>query len=617
MNKSELIKYLVKLSGVSISDSKLFFESVLRIISNSLMHGDSIRLPDGGYFHFRKAKLDTRSALLKDKLFTEKVLDIIIYSPERDFKKTQRENLIFNVPEPDTVIVNYLDSYFSFSIDKQLIPVNQSDYDSIFIPRTLAELKRFIETKAKNFFDQCEVMKEQKASTQPLVIGSDAVFGNQNEPNWTELTVKNPEDKIDEKGVADNINFESITWDFSSELEREIKEDEILDFTHDELLNKTIEDEMENLSWDFGLTESSKIFIEDEHSEQSKDEIVPSEIKADEPVKSIETIETIESIETIDLSLDDIEKQIESLSGIVLNEEQVDDTDKFQRVVAAVESEINNETFNDSKQAETEPESPTNTDSSSNSSNAAQNAYPIDIKEIVNQVAEKRGEKKEDETKKEFLDKKNSIFKEKDFENKRHSPFWRVFILSILITSFFVYFFIINKTSSSSSSGYEGIESDMVVGAKINVPNLIVERGFEIPVTYPYLKGNSLRVAQFNPLSEISFQNETKINETKDSTENKQNANIKSSEVQLRESQEYSNAGRNIFKYPDGYTVQVASYQALNMAEEEARKYINRGENTFVQKVNIKGMGIWYRVNVSGFKTLEEAQRFSNTIANK
>lgn len=613
MNKSELIKYLVKLSGVSISESKLFFESVLRIICNSLMHGESIRLPDGGYFHFRKAKLDTRSALLKDKLFTEKVLDIIIYSPERDFKKTQRENLIFNVPEPDTVIVNYLDSYFSFSIDKQLMPANQSDYESIFIPRTLAELKRFIETKAKNFFDQCELINEQKTSTQPLVIGSDAVFGNQNEPNWTELTVKNPEDKIDEKGGADNINFESITWDFSSELEKEIKEGEILDFTHDELLNKTIEDEMENLSWDFGLTESSKIFIEDEHSKQTKDEFVPSEKKADEPLKSMETIETT------DLYLDDIEKQIESLSGIVLNEEQVDDTDKFQRVVAAVESEINNEAVNDSKQTETEPESPTNTDSSSDSSGAAQNTYPIDIREIINQVAEKRGEKKEDETKKEFLDKKNSIFKEKDFDNKRHSPFWMVFILSILITSFFVYFFIINKNSSSSSSSSSSqvIESHMVVGAKINVPNLIVERGFEIPVTYPYLKGNLLRVAQFNPLSEISFQNETEINETKDSTENRQNANIKSSEIQLRERQEYSNVGRNIFKYIDGFTVQVASYQALNMAEEEARKYINRGENAFVQKVNIKGMGIWYRVNVSGFKTLEEAQRFSNTIANK
>ena len=117
----------------------------------------------------------------------------------------------------------------------------------------------------------------------------------------------------------------------------------------------------------------------------------------------------------------------------------------------------------------------------------------------------------------------------------------------------------------------------MVVGAKINVPNLIVERGFEIPVTYPYLKGNSLRVAQFNPLSEISFQNETKIKEAKDSSENKQNANIKSSEIQLREGQEYSSVGRNIFKYIDGFTVQVASYQALNMAEEEARKYINRG----------------------------------------
>jgi len=604
MNKAELIKYLVKLSGVSITESKLFFESVLRIISNSLMNGDTIKIPDGGYFHFRKAKLDTSSAVLNDKLFTEKVLDIIIYSPEKDIKKTQRENLIFNVPEPDTVIVNFLDSYFSFSIDKQLIPLTQFDFESIFIPRTYAELKRFIESKAKKFFDQCELIKAPNNSTPPLIIGSDAVFGNQNEPDGTEQSAQIPNAKNDEEAGDGSINFGSISWDFSSELEKEIKEDEILDFNHDELLNKTIEDEIENLTWDFGLNESSKIFSEDETAEHLNTELAPTEIKVEEQPKSVEPI---------DLSFNDIEKQIESLSDIVLNEEQFDDTDKFQRVVAAVESEINNESFSDSKPPEAELVSTTNPEPSADASNSAQNNYPIDIKEIINQVDEKRSEKKEFDSKKEFLDKKNSIFKEKDFDNKHHSPFWRVFILSILIVSFFVYFFIIKRTHSNSQVN----ESNMVVGAKINTPNLIVERGFEIPVTYPYPKGYLLRVAQFDPLSEVSFQSGTKIDEIKDSTHISQNANIQTFEILLRESQDYSNAGRNIFRYSDGFTVQVASYQALTMAEDEARKYINRGENAFVQKVNIKGMGIWYRVNVSGFKTLEEAQRFSKRIANK
>lgn len=602
MNKSELIKYLVKLSGVSISESKLFFESFLRIISVSLLHGDSIKLPDGGFFHFRKAKLDTKSALLKDKLFTEKILDIIIYSPQKDFKKTQKENLIFNVPEPDTIVLNYLDSYFSFSIDKQLIPMTQFDFDNIFIPRTANELKRFIETKAKKFFDQCELIKEQNTSTPPLVIGSDAVLGNQNEPNWAELDVQAPEDKIDEKDSDHTINFENISWDFGSELEKEIKEDEILDFTHDEVLNKTIEDEMENLSWDFGLADSSKIFIENQNTEPV-DEFVSSDIHLEMKVKSIEPLEPV------DHAFDDIEKQIEALSGIVLNEEKLDDTDKFQRVVAAVETEMKDETFDEPIQPEAEPEVLSNPESPPEPANAALNTKPMDIKEIVSQDAEKSEEKEEAISKKELLDKKGSIFKEKDFDNRRHSPFWWVFGLSILMISFFVYFFILKKIVSGSSSVVN--KTQQVVEAKINVPDLIVERGFEIPVTYPYLKENLLNISKFNPLSEVIIESETKTNINKDSTVSIQPTINQSPEIELRESQNYSNAGRNIFKYIDEYTVQVASYQALSMAEDEARKFINRGEKAFVQKVNIKGMGIWYRVNIRGFKTLEEAQRFS------
>lgn len=584
MNKSELIKYLVKQSGISIGESKLFFESILRILSTLLLPGDSIRLPDEGYFHFRKAKLDTRSALLKDKLFAEKLLDIIIYSPDPDYKKTHRQNLIFNVPEPYTVEVDFLDNYFSLSIDKQLVPLIQSDYESIFIPRSSAELKRFVETKAKKFIEQCEMIKNNKTSAEPVVIGSDAVFGKHSELNWNEINSDRSEIDSVSKELTENISYENISWNFSSELEKEIKEDEILDFSQDEILTKTIEDGLDNLSWDFGLSENSKFSLE--NVVETPVEIITSESQ------------TGTDIDSIKLSTDEIELQIKALSDIVLNEEQLDETDKFQRVVAAVESEIKNESSVEIDKPELD-----------HISKSRRNVYPVDIKEIISQVSETKIEKKEDDIKKEFLSKKNSIFKEKDFDNKHRSPFWVVIVFTVLIIVFILYYFVLSKGGSTQSN----IETNKVKKAEIINPDLIVERNFEIPVTYPYSKGNNLRVAEFDPLSSLVLSDERKSVEVIDNMVGSTTINEQSSAIEIREGQNYSNAGRNIFKYPDGYALQVASYKALTMAEEEAKKYIKQGNTAFVQKVNLKGMGIWYRVKVSGFKTLEEAQRFSNT----
>jgi cell division septation protein DedD len=56
--------------------------------------------------------------------------------------------------------------------------------------------------------------------------------------------------------------------------------------------------------------------------------------------------------------------------------------------------------------------------------------------------------------------------------------------------------------------------------------------------------------------------------------------------------------------------VQVASFRASSISENEAGKYRDRGYIAFVEAAEIPNRGTWYRVRVGNFSTKEEAQNF-------
>ena len=70
------------------------------------------------------------------------------------------------------------------------------------------------------------------------------------------------------------------------------------------------------------------------------------------------------------------------------------------------------------------------------------------------------------------------------------------------------------------------------------------------------------------------------------------------------------NVGDNIFKYGNNFVVQVASYRASSISENEAGKYRNKGYNAFVEAAEIPNRGTWYRVRVGDFSSKEEALNF-------
>jgi len=65
------------------------------------------------------------------------------------------------------------------------------------------------------------------------------------------------------------------------------------------------------------------------------------------------------------------------------------------------------------------------------------------------------------------------------------------------------------------------------------------------------------------------------------------------------------------------YLLQVASYQEKDRAEQLAGKLGAMGYAPRVVATDLREKGIWYRVQVGGFATREEAQRASDAIAAK
>lgn len=65
------------------------------------------------------------------------------------------------------------------------------------------------------------------------------------------------------------------------------------------------------------------------------------------------------------------------------------------------------------------------------------------------------------------------------------------------------------------------------------------------------------------------------------------------------------------------YTVQIASFPQARFAHEMEGKLKSKSYPAYVQKTDIPGKGIWYRVRVGHFGTKEEARKYGDTMLTK
>jgi cell division protein FtsN len=147
-----------------------------------------------------------------------------------------------------------------------------------------------------------------------------------------------------------------------------------------------------------------------------------------------------------------------------------------------------------------------------------------------------------------------------------------------------------------------------------------IERTYDIPVTYPYLKPETeMQVIGFTSKDSKDVKPE-KIIEDKAPPKKilEKKPPIKKEIIKekptvsipvKRPSGTAVQSAYNIYKYEDIYIVQVAAFRKKNSAEQEAARYIAKGYNAFLEEAILDGV-TWHRVRVGNFDTLEKAKQF-------
>lgn len=700
INKAELIRKIIKLSGIEVSDAKTFFEIFLSKIAAYLKPGEALKINEVGVFLLKNRIKKNADEELNNNLSN---LYLAYYTPEswREFYLTTEKafsndngNLIFNIPNNIFSLTSPIDSYFSLSFGKPVIPLNINSYQPE-VSVSPAEIKKEYEIFANKIISRGELIDNS------IINSFVAVPSLKTETENVNIKYESQYDEVEEQ--------ESVSWDFGGDLEREIQEEEILDVEVNEndlpkfqkdFTDKyeLAEEESDSMSWDFGAEEIEEIegYESSIEEEVKEEEIIKKDERGEyEQVKSL-TAEIKES------SLLQNDPQGESSiwnsyandsTAEKVSEEKVKEEDEeidFSKTVDADYKEY----FKGKASARFTPVNDFKKDESEESDEDDDLPF-IKRKDGIIELQPRhiREERKaEKQQQKEFSlfsssqknqeeiaeapqpaeapkapqlrlhiesDKKTEIkssFSEKFFINKKPTPFtWKM--VSGFIILMMTYFIYQNMQTDQPSK----IITSLLPQKKIKVNTQVIERDFEIPVTYPYepkavmnfvpdnlvIKYASIGAKEniVETMPETRESNETNFTPpitdeensallfSKENPDNKLNQkgavpkseDKKTTTVVEQKSQiaKLSESGiipddtetavvNNVFYDGSKYSVQVSSWPNQNTAVNEMERFKKMGYSAYIVKAFVASRNrIFYRVRVGGFNTVAEAQAFN------
>ena len=208
MDRSTLIEKIAKHFGVDDSEKKLFFEVFLRKCSEALNQDQPVKMGEIGMVEFRRAHSEEDEDLI-----------VILTSEEEEF--------VFEIPEEEKES-NSIDSYFSISIGKPVIPIRGEGDSEFFIPHTSSELKRMFGLKIERFLEDA---KKQDTQESALDFSEDIPHVDFSFKNWKSSSYLDDigQEEIKEEPFEEQIE-ERIADDLEGEVQDEIpKEEEQID----------------------------------------------------------------------------------------------------------------------------------------------------------------------------------------------------------------------------------------------------------------------------------------------------------------------------------------------------------------------------------------------------
>ena len=614
MTKAELIRKIAKRAGVPDSEAKVFFEIFLKKTSELLSPGEAIFLKGFGHFQLRKGKI--RPAIPdmvspdKDSVFVE----LMVYYPAKYSEEEIKKEIIFNVPVVKVENYNPLDSYFSLSIGKPIIPVEGASSSEFFIPLTGQELRKLVEGRVDKLISEITIVKEYTKGNEVLIIDTDSIKSHQLEFNWGEVPSKNISDskltaksKDAESEITEPIEKE-ISWDFGEDISKEIVEESILDVDKEETL--MVEEQLSEVTdkdalggktdWNFGVTMVDEDETEPEEENENEKlheatvELVESRIANEvededshllsDDIDSDDRFERVRSFSSY-FEEDDLSKLQNSSSYRYLRESDTIDYENYEADVIA--KEVIRE-FN-------EPEEEFDQSVQQNDEINTKEEAPVHITDPNYRTAKLYAE--EDQASNSYKPTKNRILTRKKERQSHYSregvyPVFIIAIIAIIVIAIALYFYLTNAFVSSKNTETSPSTNSKVLDG--NNKNENVKPNAE--TSNSKVPGNVSGTEQTGTIN---------------SDENK---NAAVSGMDTQQATEKNDASsllhENISSGKKTYTVQISSWQSESVAEQQAAKFRSKGYDAFVEKANVPGKGIWYRVKVRNFKSKREAEKF-------
>lgn len=617
MNKSEVIRKISKKAGVPDTEAKKFFEIFLKNATDILKPGESLKISDVGLFQLRVGQIESRTTKDTGDKFIYSDLIVFIDS-ETDEQKEGEKEIIFNVPSGIKEVRQPVDSYFSLSIGKPIIPLKGASDSEFFIPPSGNELKGLIDSKLERLIEEAEKIQGGK-ETETIHLNPEAE-GIKEPPDRNKPDTDNTTEEIEVPLRSDFMKtreFENLSWDFGENLSQEIEEKSTADDT-----GVTTEAEAEEVSIVYEpetesdeQSETEPVFEEENLYDEEPDEDIFEEIIDDEAEEDVFENTASEVTRPETESLPDEKKDVNS------EKSNVTENDEAEKLLTAEETEEDHVPLVSGQQPEEPPlknfqrvKSLTKEFNSSdfNDTDEIEEEIPKKITEVRGGYQKVRrttaefdfdlsGIKGLDEIEEPAVEKKKSA--SRDYQGyRKQSRVPSLIVAFIVVIALGIVIFLYMKMKSIN---HEATGSDQSVTAKQETT--VIERDYDVPVTYPYDKPDQ--------------ESKTEIKQTvNDQPADKENSTGTVNPVEkkgadlslIREPVNAERIGNYIYQYPDGIVVQLSSWKSKSIAVSEVKKYRNAGYTAFAETSVISGKGLYYRVRVGYFSSIREAENFLN-----
>jgi cell division septation protein DedD len=596
MTRTEILKKLISLADLNELDAKVFIEKFLNKLSLILTAEESLYLPELGFFQKKKSKEGVTPRLIS---FTS--------------SGNIQDEILFPIPSQQFNLSKEIDSVFSISIDKYIIPrdINQlHNYDE-FLQTT--ETQKHLEVKAEKIISYGERRFLKLEDSKPAHDFSNIELSDQVKPPHFDF----PDAKVYTKELSD---IEQISWDFGKGWENEIDEDALLDVevedkdVNSKLITKIVEEE--EINWDFGRTFIDETDID--WDDKPKDSTLISDIPSEVLLNSMDKVSFEQKENEISISFD-LTEQIENPKDdegyeVVpsLTRELKIDLSEFESGTKIDEPEstiVNLElkSHHEEEFVEVKQNPKTKT--------ILEEVASLDVEPLLQDDSHLEStspgiypQEENYEAAREYIppQEKPMVIE----KSGKGITLWSIIsvVLALMIIALLYWKFLGIPKWLYTEKPNEILET--------KVTPTIIERDFSVPVTYPYNKKDLIEETEIQPVDTSSYvqpeqETENQPIQNVNTTPNEPNQKKENITIQ-KEPSNLSKVKDNIYFEGSSYVVQVSSWKAKPKADEEVMRLKRKGFNAFVTQVEIPGRGIWYRVKVGGFKSLQEAEQFAN-----